>query len=106
MQYFQNSPTTKKQTAYQEVDSMADDAITVRISSTSGTISASLDFPSFLDANGKLLKSSALPQNIPPDRCFSYAHTILPITPFIEIVVKLEADVDWQPEWGQLIRLA
>ena len=86
---------------FRKVDTMADDAITVRIKRTDDGYVGILDFPSFQKRDGTIQKASSF-SGLPAHEALVRAVRIQPLTPFDEVVVKLDEDVDWQLAWGKL----
>ena len=71
---------------FRRVATFADDAITVRVESVEGTLFGVIDFPSFLRADGKLIKATEITSR-PLAEALALAERILPHTPFLEVVI-------------------
>lgn len=87
---------------YHRVETLADDAITVRISMVGGELGASVDFPTFQHGNGKIYRANAS-RRLPVSDALSTAVYVLPETPFTYVAVILDDKTWWQENWGRLI---
>lgn len=69
---------------FRKVDTMADDAITVRIKRPDDGYLGILDFPSFQKRDGTILKASSF-SGLPAHEALVRAVRIQPLTPFDEV---------------------
>lgn len=87
---------------FYRVETLADDAITVRVSVADGEIGASVDFPTFQHGNGKIYRANPS-RRLPVSDALSTAVSVLPETPFGYVAVILDEKTQWQETWGTLV---
>lgn len=81
---------------YRRVETFADDAITVRVKRREGVLIGDIDFPSF-QRGGKMIHASAIsPRTLP--EAIAAAERILPHTPFPEIVILIQPELQQAAE--------
>jgi hypothetical protein len=83
------------------VNCMADDAITVRLRRDGKRCIGILDFPTFQASTGRIIRSDFLPP-FPAAVALLKATQIQPLTPYREIVVRLEDGVEWM-DFGEIL---
>ncbi len=87
---------------FYRVETLADDAITVRISVVRGELGASVDFPTFQHGNGKIYRANPL-RRLPVSDALATAVYVLQETPFSYVAVVLDDNARWQENWGTLV---
>jgi hypothetical protein len=87
---------------FHRVETLADDAITVRISTLGDKLGATIDFPTFQHGNGKIYRANTSRHLSVTDALLT-AIAVLPQTPFGYVAVILDEQVVWQEDWGRLV---